>query len=261
MVRSIALFLLIAFPLKGREGWLTASVPNSPPANQLQTDGNACGPACLLDAFRSGGEKWRSSIARIKGTTDTARIRAIILGAGRRPSRLDPTKTRWSKRAGVNAIDLADMANELRGERWMRTVKSSVFFKKERETQSDLLRRTHKQLASALKRELPPILLLRRVAFRSPQGSIQKSWLTIKGHFVVLTGLPTKLPRGTTSFPITYHDPWGGYQYKGTIRITDQQTSGLPTLVADFPKSKIGRDLVRKNEPTCLSLSSAVGLF
>jgi hypothetical protein len=261
MVLKVALLLFIGLPLQAKEGWLAAPYPGSPPANQLRTNGNACGPACLLDAFRSGGEKWGSSIARIKGSTDTEKIKGIIMGVGRRPSRLDPTKTRWSKRIGVNATDLADMANELRSERWMRSVKTKVLFMGERETQTERLRQTHKLLASSLKRELPPVLRLRRVAWRSPEGSDQKAWLTIKRHFIVLTGLPAKLPRGATSFPVTYHDPWGGYQYQGTIRVTDDKTRGLPTLVADFPKSKIGRDLVRRNEPTCLSLSSAIGLF
>lgn len=262
MVRNaLLLFLLMGLPLTAGERWLAAPVPDSPPVNQLRTDGNACGPACLLDALRSGGPKWRASIARIPGPTDTEQIKAIIRGVGRRGSALDPSRRRWNGRFGVNATDLAAMANDLRSERWMRTVKTSVLFQDEGDSQADLLRKTHKSLASSLKRELPPILRLRRVAWRAPEGSPTKAWLTIKRHFVVLTGLPAKLPRGATSFRVTYHDPWGGHRFEGIIRVTDDKTKGLPTLVADFPKSKIGRDLVRPHEPTCLSLSSAVGIF
>lgn len=263
MARSLLflLFLGTILPLAAQDQWLTTPVPDSPPVNQLHTDGNACGPACLLDAFRSGGAKWRKSLARIEGKDDAAKLKKIILTYGRRGSRLDPGRYRWNGRFGINLTDLGDIANELRTERWMPEVKTSILFRKKRESQEALLKRTHRLLSTSLKKGLPPILRVRRVAWRANAGSDVKAWLTVKRHFLVLTGLPAKLPRDATSFPVTYHDPWGGHRYRGTIQITDQKSSGLPTLVARFPESRIGRKLIRQNEPACLSLSSALGLF
>jgi hypothetical protein len=99
------------------------------------------------------------------------------------------------------------------------------------------------------------------VAWRAPKGSTTKNWLAVKRHYLVLTGLPAKLPKNATSFLVTYHDPWGGKKYQGTVRIPDARSAGMATLIADFPHTKIGKSLVRKGEASCLSLSSALGLF
>ncbi|MFT6181200.1 MAG: hypothetical protein ACJAQT_002224 [Akkermansiaceae bacterium] len=255
------LFLLGSTVLQAAPNWLAAPVPHSPPVNQLRTDGNACGPACLLDAFRAGSTKWQTSIAKVEGKTDTAKLKKIIRVYGKRGSQLDPKRARWNGRFGVGGSDLADMANELRRERWMGTVKQEIFFKTPRETNLTLLKRAHKRLSTSLKNGLPPILRVRRVAYRAPLGSSTKSWLAVKRHYLVLTGLPAKLPKNATSFVVTYHDPWGGKSYQGSVHIPDAKSAGLATLVADFPKSTIGKTLVRKGEPTCLSFSSAIGVF
>lgn len=258
---NLFLFFLSTIFLPAAPHWLAAPVTNTSPVNQLRTDGNACGPACLLDAFRAGSSKWQTSIARIDGETDTAKLKKIIHVYGKRGSRLDPKRARWNGRFGVSGTDLADMANELRAERWMGMVKQEIFFKTSRETDLTLLKRVHKRLSTSLKKGLPPILRVRRVAYRAPKGSSTKSWLAVKRHYLVLTGLPAKLPKNATSFIVTYHDPWGGKSYQGTVRIPNAKSAGLATLVADFPKSNIGKTLVRKGEPTCLSLSSAIGVF
>ena len=261
MVPKIAFIFLAVLLSFANANWLTAPIPSSPPANQLRTDGNACGPACLLDAFRSGGEKWRKSIGRIEGDSDTAKIKKIIYQFGKRGSRLDPKRARWNGRYGVSGADLADMANEIGTERWMGTVKQEILFKTSRESDLALIKRTHKHLAASLKKGLPPILRARRVAWRTPKGSSTKSWLAVNRHYLVLTGLPAKLPKNATSFVVTYHDPWGGKKYQGSVRIPDARSAGMATLIADFPKSTTGKSLIKKGEPTCLSLSSAIGLF
>lgn len=262
MARSIPflIFALLA-PIAGANNWLAAPVPSSPPVNQLRTDGNACGPACLLDIFRSGSEKWRKSIAKIEGATDSAKVKKIIYQFGKRGSRLDPKRARWNGRFGVNATDLADMANEMRSERWMGTVKQEVLFKTSRESDRALLKRAHKRLSTSLRKGLPPVMRVRRVAYRAPKGSKTKMWLSVKNHYLVLTGLPAKLPKNATSFIVTYHDPWGGKKYQGTIKVPDARSAGLNTLVAELPKTTVGKSLIRKGEPSCLSLSSAIGLF
>jgi len=261
MVLRLVLFLVFILPLQAQEGWLTTPVPNSPPVNQLRTSGNACGPACLLDAFRSGSKKWQTSIAQIEGKSDSQKIIGVIKAYGKKGSHLDPKRARWNTRQGVSAQDLVSMANEMRTGMWMGTVKQALFFPKGRETSPDLLQTTHQKLSKSLNKGLPPILAVRRVALRAPSRNTPPLWLTVKRHFVVLTGLPAKLPKNATSFRVTYHDPWGGKECQGIIRITDHQTRTLGTLIAEFPDSKIGRDLIRRGESTELSLASAIGLF
>ena len=260
-MRTISLWLLLALPLFSQTNWLNAPVPDSPAVNQLRTSGNACGPACLLDSFRSGGEKWRKSLEKIPGSTDTEKIISIIKGHANKASHLDKTKPRWNPRAGVSGEDLAGMANDMRTSSWMGTVKFKTLFRDSRQSSQDLLLRTHRSLAKSLKKGFPPIISIRRMAYRRIPGSTVKSWLSVKRHYVVLTGFPEKLPANATSFPVTYHDPWGGKKLKGTIQIADSKTHSLGTLVATFPGSKIGKNLIRSGEPTVISFSSAMGVF
>lgn len=259
--RIALLLILCSLPLLAQENWRAAPNLSHKPINQLRTSGNACGPAALLDAFQSGSEKWQQSAAVITGETQRARLLKIIQGRGAQASKLNPQRRRWDQRGGINAEDLVAIANEMRTRSWMGTVKQELFFKGTRETPAKLLRRTHSDLRKSLKKGLPPILSIRRVALRQPPGSAIPSWLTLKRHYVVLTGLPESLPKNATSFPLSYRDPWGGYDRSGTVRIATQPETGIATLILELPKSTVGKDLVRKNENSALSLSSAIGLF
>jgi len=255
------MFFISSLAAAATPGWISAPFADALPANQLLVDGNACGPTCLLSAFRSGSEKWRASISKIEGNSDSEKIRKIISDYARRPSSLDPKKARWNGRYGIASPDLVAMANELRSERWMNSVKQEIFFKNSRERETALLARVHDKLSKSLKKGLPPILRIRRVAWRNPEGSRTKNWLTVKAHFVVLTGLPEKLSKETKFFKVTYHEPWGGKILSGKIHISDTKSAGVRTLTASFPGSDIGKTLIGRSEPTCLSLSSAIGLF
>lgn len=261
MIAKFLIFFMSTLGAIAAPTWISSPIADAPPANQLHVDGNACGPACLLGAFRAGSDKWRKSISKIDGDSDSKKIRKIILDYARRPSALDPKKARWNGRYGIASPDLVSMANELRSERWMDRVKQEIFFKNTNEKDGSLLKRVHGKLSQSLKKGLPPIIRIRRVAWRAPKGSNTKNWLTVKPHFVVLTGLPAKLPRGATSFQVTYHDPWGGKKLSGTIQIPTEKSAGMTTLIANFQGSDIGKKLIRRSEPTCLSLSSAIGLF
>ncbi|MEJ6560422.1 MAG: hypothetical protein QNK83_14435 [Akkermansiaceae bacterium] len=261
MVLRLALFLSCTLPLLAQENWRAAPDLSHKPINQLRTSGNACGPACLLEAFQSGSEKWQQSAAVITGDTQRARLLKIIKGHGARASKVNPKRRRWDQRGGINAEDLAIIANEMRTRSWMGTAKQELFFKGSRETQAKLLKRAHADLRNSLKKGLPPIMSIRRVALRQPPGSAIPSWLTLKRHYAVLTGLPESLPKNATSFAVSYRDPWGGYSCTGIVRIATQPETGIATLILDFPKSTMGKDLVRKNENSALSFSSAIGLF
>ncbi|MGC6427087.1 MAG: hypothetical protein ACON5H_08845 [Akkermansiaceae bacterium] len=263
MALNFLAWALLLLPLEARENWLSAPNPKPQPINQLRTSGNACGPACLLDAFQCGSEKWQFSAAQITGETQQERLIKIIRSYGARPSKQFPKQMRWNRRQGINAIDLAIMANEMRKKLWMGTVRQRLLFCEGKTSDLKHLSTTHQSLSRSLKKGLPPILTIRRMAWRSPAKEHQghpKSWLTVKRHYLVLTGLPEKLAKNATSFPVSYRDPWGGYTYQGTIRIPRGAETASYTSILDFPKSEIGKNLIRKGEATTLSLSSMIGL-
>ncbi|MGJ8698302.1 MAG: hypothetical protein ACSHYF_18435 [Verrucomicrobiaceae bacterium] len=261
MVLRLLAILLITLPAVGQTNWLAAPHLETKPVNQRYTNGIACGPACLLDAFQCGSEKWRHSASFIEGKSDLERLTFLIKTYAGRPSTQFPGQSRWNPKGGVNAVDLAAIANEMRKKSWMGTVKQSLFFKPEKQSSAKLLHNTHRQLHRSLSKGLPPILSIRRHAYRTPKGGKVRSWLTVKRHYVTLTGLPDKLPPNATSFPITYRDPWGGQSLTGTVKIADSSTQPLATLILDLPKFKVGRELIRRGEKTTLSLPSAIGLF
>lgn len=260
MALKILTFTLLLLPLEAQENWLAAPNPPPPPINQLRTSGNACGPACLLDAFQCGSEKWQFSAAQITGETQQSRLIKIIRTYGARPSKQFPKQMRWNGKQGINAVDLSAMANEMRQKSWMGTVRHRLLFRDHQTSDLKHLKTTHQSLTHSLKKGLPPILTIRRMAWRSPAKGHPKNWLTVKRHYLVLTGLPKKLAKNTTSFPVTYRDPWGGYSYQGAIRIPTVSEQSVNTVILDFPKSKIGKSLIRKSETSTLSLSSMIGL-
>ena len=177
MVLRLFFILCCTLPLSAQNNWLAAPNLTPSPINQLRASGNACGPACLLDAFQCGSEKWSDSAKAIKGESERSRLIKIIQSYGARPSKLIPTRRRWDQRGGVNAEDLTAMANEMRTRSWMGTVKQEILFKGSRETPAKLLQRSHTKLRKSLKKGLPPIMSIRRVALAasrdqtSPLGS------------------------------------------------------------------------------------------
>jgi hypothetical protein len=261
MVLRLFFILCCTLPLSAQNNWLAAPNLTPSPINQLRTSGNACGPACLLDAFQCGSEKWSDSAKAIKGESERSRLIKIIQSYGARPSKLIPTRRRWDQRGGVNAEDLTAMANEMRTRSWMGTVKQEILFKGSRETPAKLLQRSHTKLRKSLKKGLPPIMSIRRVALRRIKGSNVSTWLTLKRHYLILTGLPESIKKNANSFPVSYRDPWGGRSLTGTVKIAAESQNGIATLVLDFPKSNVGENLVRKGEPVALSFSSAIGVF
>ena len=71
--------------------------------------------------------------------------------------------------------------------------------------------------------------------------------------------LPSKLERGATSFPIRYADPWGGKILSGSLGADGRVN--YPGLLATVPSSRFGKDKVRKDEASIVSLSAAIGAF
>ncbi|MEM1085654.1 MAG: hypothetical protein AAGI48_16205 [Verrucomicrobiota bacterium] len=216
------------------------------PVNQLVVSGNACGPAALLTSLRCGDESWRSVAERIPGSTDRSKLLYIIKAHGLRPSTSLKGRKRWT-RDGINAEDLTVVAGELAGIKALPGPRSEELFRKGRETPVKLLRRCHDRLRDSLKRGLPPVLSIRRYAFRNGQ------WQSIQAHFVTVVRVPEKIDRKATSFSFTYYDPWRGKKHEGTIRIptepllsADGQSSSC--LEAQVPAADVGRKKLRRGE-------------
>lgn len=227
------------------------------PVNQLVVSGNACGPAALLTAFRFGGGSWQDVYDAVGGNTEREKIRTVIRDIGMRPSAHIPGRARWSRR-GVNVADLQDMANEMTAALYQPYLGQEVFFRREGESQAALLRRVHRGFERSLAKGFPPVLSVRRYA-----GSGAR-WRPVDAHFVTVIAVPRALPRGTTSFPVTYIDPWGGRRCTGRIAIPARPlladgTGESSCLEAEFPQSAVGKSKVRRGERSALAVSAALG--
>ncbi|NNC90393.1 MAG: hypothetical protein HKN82_18210 [Akkermansiaceae bacterium] len=238
---------------------LEAPHPGATPVNQLRVSGNACGPAALLSAFGFGSERWQAVAAAVPGRDDRQRIGSVIRLYGAKDSAHLRGRKRWNQRSGVNLLDLTDIANEMAGGRSVPRLDYEVLVQKRRESQAALLRRAHRRLARSLKRGMPPVISLRRLALRSPPGTDQKFWTLVRGHFAVVTAIPARLPRGARSFGFRYADPWGGEIHEG--RFEARESANCPCLVAIVPRSTIGKRDLNGGESSIVTLAAAIGDF
>jgi len=251
----LAVITLLALGIAHAQPWRTAAPPQAaPPANQLAIAGNACGPAALLNAFRFGSANWQQPLVKLPATTDRERMLFIIRHYGGRPSKSLTSQQRWTRR-GVNLADLTDIANEMAAPFYLPRLTAAVFFAEKDETPARLLQRTHQQLGKSLSKGFPPILSLRRFAYRKNQ------WIIVEAHFITLTALPEKLDKTATTFPFHYIDPWGGKRCQGELAIpAHQHPPGLPSnLEMRLPQTSVGRNQLRPGEPSLVVLSAALG--
>ncbi len=168
-------------------------------------------------------------------------------------------RKRWNRSSGVGLADLTDIANEMRGNHWLPKIRNEVLLQKKRESQTELLKRAHSRLEKSFKKGLPPIISIQRLVWRPIPGTKVKGWHMVHGHFVTVTAMPDNLDRKATWFPIRYADPWGGRVVDGVIRAGDH--NGYPALIADMPKSGVGKDLLKPGEQTLVVLSAVLGAF
>ncbi|BCX46132.1 hypothetical protein HAHE_00400 [Haloferula helveola] len=238
--------LLLAGSAMADERWAPHAVAG--PVDQLSVAGNACGPAALLASLRCGSEKWRGVPERIPGSSDKSKLLYIIRAHGIRPSASLKGRNRWTG-AGINAEDLADIAEELAAIGGLPNPKTESILLQKREKPDKLLRRSHDRLRDSLKDGFPPVLSLRRYVWRNG------AWQALQGHFVTVVMVPEKLERGASSHEFVYFDPWGGKKVRGSFRIpplpvlsTDGKTSSC--LEAVVPDANIGRSKVRSGERT-----------
>jgi len=94
-------------------GRLAAPNPEARPIDQLALSVNACGPSALLNAFSAGSKPWQRVYSAVPGQTDRDRLAYVIKRYALQPSRHFRDQRRWSRRGGIGAADLADMAAEM----------------------------------------------------------------------------------------------------------------------------------------------------
>lgn len=259
-MRRLAAAVLVlsgAGPAAAEPG-LSAPNPGFTPVNQLVVSGNGCGPAALLNAFGFGNQKWQDIGRSLPGKSDRARLTYVIRAYGIKPSRhLD--QLRWTKARGVNLLDLTDMANELRGSRWLPEIKNEVFVLERRESGADLVRRIHARLRRSMTRGLPPVVSLQRLARPGEQPAGVPEWRLVHGHFIVITALPDKLERGATGFAFRYVDPWGGKHREG--RLVFDPGARYPAATVSVTGSDVGKRHLRKGEESVITLAAAMGVW
>jgi len=241
----------------------TIKAPNAKaePINQRRAYGNGCGPASLLNAFQYGSEKWQKVFTSIPGTNSRTRISYVVRAWGNKPSKHIKGTQRWKPKEGTNLLDLTDMANEMRAPYFLPKIKYKVLSQKNLESRTHLLSRTHKQITQSLKKGLPPIVSIRRYAYRYSKEIGGKSWWPIRAHFVVVIEIPKFIPKNATSFTIRYVDPYGGFVREGKIQIDTGTFTHCPYLGAHMPKTAVGKSLVKSSEETILTFSAIIGTW
>jgi len=263
-MRALAAFVLfwqLLCPSMLCAAELDLVTPNSTatPVNQLLASGNACGPASLLNSFRFGADRWQEVAKAIPGSTDKSRLVYVIRRFSVKESSHFPGKKRWTHTGGVNLADLTDMANEMKGNRWLPRLSHEVLLAEKREKHYRILRRGHGRLKKSLDKGFPPIIGLQRYALSQGQ------WKLVKGHFVVVTAMPRRLSWSSEEYEIAYLDPWGGKNLRGIIRVADSPVRGLmaqqgqPTLIAEVPQTAVGMENVKKGEKTVVLMTSVLG--
>jgi hypothetical protein len=240
---------------------LTAGGKGASPINQRRASGNACGPASLLNAFQYGNNTWRKAFDQIPGTNSRARIQHVITTWGHHPSSHIKGRMRWNPKEGINLLDLTDMANAMSKPYSKDKIKYEVLTKKTRESRVELLRRGHKLMVKSLKKGLPPIIILNRYAYRTSTQVRDKSWWPVRSHFVVVTEIPEQLRRTDGFYKIKYIDPYGGYIREGHIQIDTGAFHNSPFVIANMPNARVGKSLVKKGEPTTITLSAIIGTW
>ena len=261
-MRIKVILLLLCAVAHAKPCWLEAPNNGVAPVDQLLVGANACGPAAMMNAFHSGDKKWRRVFRVMGGSNDKERMSWMIREVGMKSSNHLFARPRWSPR-GVGVEDLRDMANELLERAYLPTLKGEILFLDRSEAPERLLERAHKRMRKSLAAGFPPILSLRRYAWRKePEKNAQ--WTVIEGHFVTLTRMPCRLQRGDRSFSMTYVDPWRGRRCEGVIGIPKHQfmidSSGASVcLEADFPSAKIGKNRVRQGERTAIAVVAVIG--
>ncbi len=262
LLRIELLLLLTCLFANADPCWVHAPNSGAAPIDQLLVGSNACGPAAMMNSFRTGSEKWRHAFKVMGGTNDKERMTWIIRDVGMRSSNHVYASPRWNKR-GVGVEDLRDMANDVLRKAYLPTLKKEILFRAAGHSPEELLANTHKLMRKSLSAGFPPILSVRRYALRKePKKNAQ--WTVIEGHFVTLTRMPCKLQRGDHGFAVTYVDPWRGRRCDGWIGIPErafmEDTQGVSScLEAVFPDAVIGKGRIRQGERTTVAVSATIG--
>lgn len=245
---------------------IVTPTPNAKVINQIPIQKNGCGPASLINAYRSASPKWSKATEKIVGNTDKEQFDFMVKYYGKIFSRHAHASQRWDARQGINGLDLTDLANDFQSRRKLSLpkLKHTTHFINAQSGYELLLEDTHKHLKKSLKAGFPAILSLKRFAQRGSR------WRQVHGHFVTLYQIPSSIPYGAKSFEIKYIDPWGGSIKTGSIKIPEKTFYAVdnsakkltfrksPTLVVDFPESNLGKHLLKSNERSATILAASI---
>lgn len=244
-----------------------APFPDVAPQNQLEVFANSCGPVCLYNSLTFGSRRWEKLLRKIPKESAKERMLYLVRTLGQKPSRHFSGIKRWSARSGMRSADLLDLANDLRGSSFLPKLELTHHFQAPKKPNTVLLAQAHREMQHSLKKGFPPIATLQRYA---QKGSM---WLVIQGHFVSIIEVPSELPRGATSFPVRYIDPWGGKILTGTIRAPEAVYPVAPTggalfdlatgpaaIIADFPETQVGKKKLKKGQTSRLHLTELISV-
>lgn len=214
----IGLFFSIPFPLGGQVeeeagDFLRLEVDSGVLIDQalFVEVRDACAPAALANSLRQGTPSHRSAWSQLTGRDDTARFRYLIDRWFRTPnSALYPRKKRLSF-DGVLEEDLAAATNEMLTDLELPTLTSGYLNRSEGESSHEFLTRIHRLIRTSLERGTPPMLSLKTyVAHRQEKRDDEIDWEPTNHHWVVVTGISTRLRPTDLGVSLDLIDPNGG---------------------------------------------------
>jgi len=186
---------------------------------QLYKDSSeACGPAAMINALRFGTLEMQKASDSLMGNDDRARLRFVIDRYFRNAqSEVFPkVKRLWHK--GVLPADLRNAFNDLLKDNQLEPMTSLELDRQDGESDRDFLERVHEKLKRSLKRDVPPIILLRTYAVMpKEEGSAGVVWKATNSHFLVVTRVPTKLRKQDMGFVFDAVDSNGGRLISGYV--------------------------------------------
>lgn len=234
-----------------------------PIVSQKGISGNACGPASIVNALGSGSEPWNAALSPYSSSRSA--VLSIMRTYGGRPSVSFKKRNRWNKLMGMNLEDLTLTAQEITRatDPTLPSISSHITISSGSSSPLIRVKAVRQKMALSLKKGLPPIANIARVAHRpSPRNKVTV-WDTVGSHSVVIRHIsPIHEEMGLPYFFITYADPANGRELRGKLGVNSGDTI-IPqnTLVVSAPSSDIFKSILSPETPNYLSLTSLIGAF
>lgn len=226
MRKSIFLTVLL-LPLQ-----ILGSIPSfvqTPEISQRVLGVNGCGPTALFYALKEGAPELKKVYQSLPGQTDREKLKALTAQFGHQQSLVRPLETRFDLSRGMAVYDLFAMARDVLSSSSPQLLHALSLHRQPLETEAgSLLKRAYFTLKESLDRQIPVIANILPYV-NSPKGNY---WTEYRGHFIVITDIPSNIDEALLGFNFHYLDPESGKISEAQVR---EEVSENFSAREDFP--------------------------